>query len=419
MKFQRKEEVYLTKLNISCFKMSNIKLTNEINEILSQKEIDQRIKPLIKMFFLGKSKLEDLDIEQIKTQIDILCSRIENVEFSSSNKIIVAFENKAHVLTVNKQLFLEGKADEVILPIFMKFEQALSQDNNDVYKNHVVDFIKAGRIAKAISIPISERLFKLYELAEYACGDIQHKIHELMRNEDWKIIYEDYDKALNEMIVTGIDDQKGLLDGVRLFHYEIFTPETSNNPNFEGPYKTEEYQAKASKIIACMETIKPKEYDNTDMLTTQKEQLVKNIKLFTGCTEEMIERCKSQKYEGQPKISTILESEFRTASKELTEEMIIDRVQKLIDKKPEWNSKLKPFVIPFFVRSQKIYHWDIDEFQERVNQLDFKINKMTFEDLGSLIHVADTAGDKIRLNSRVFLNKKRRIKMACKKSNFS
>ena len=105
MKFQRKEEVYLTKLNISCFKMSNIKLTNEINEILSQKEIDQRIKPLIKMFFLGKSKLEDLDIEQIKTQIDILCSRIENVELSSSNKIIVAFENKAHVLTVNKQLF--------------------------------------------------------------------------------------------------------------------------------------------------------------------------------------------------------------------------------------------------------------------------------------------------------------------------
>ena len=393
--------------------MSHIKLTDEINEILNQKEIDQRIKPLIKMFFLGKSKVEDFSIEQIKTQIDILCSSIENVEFSSSNKIIVAFENKAHVLTINKQLFLDGKSDEVILPVFMKFEQALNQENENDYKKHIQDFINAGRIAKSISAPISDRLFKLYELAECCYGDIQDKVHELMKSEDWKSVYDDYDNALNKMIVTGVDDQKGLLEGVRLFHNEIFTPEVFNNPNVEGPYRTEEYQEKASKIIACIDMIKPKEYDNTDTLVTQREQLIKNIKLFTGCTEEMVERFKSQKYVGEAKISSILESEFKTASKEITEDMIIDRVQKLIDKKPEWNSKLKHLVIPFFLRSQKIYHWDIDEFQERVNQLDLKINKIVFEDLGSLTHMADTAMDKIRLNSRIFLNKNRRIKLAC------
>ena len=399
--------------------MSHIKLTDEINEILNQKETDQRIKPLIKMFFLGKSKVEDLRIEQIKTQIDILCSSIENVEFSSSNKIIVAFENKAHVLTVNKQLFLDGKYDEVILPVFMKFEQALNQGDRNDYKKHIEDFINAGRIAKSISVPISDRLFKLYELAECCYGDIQDKVHELMKSEDWKSVYDDYDSALNKMIVTGVDDQKGLLEGVRLFHNEIFTPEVFNNPNVEGSYRTEEYQEKASKIIACIDMIKPKEYDNTDTFVTQREQLIKNIKLFTGCTEEMVERFKSQKYVGEAKISSILESEFKTASKEITEDMIIDRVQKLIDKKPEWNGKLKHLVIPFFLRSQKIYHWDIDEFQERVNQLDLKINKIVFEDLGSLTHMADTAMDKIRLNSRIFLNKDRRIKLACRKSTFS
>ena len=180
--------------------MSHIKLTDEINEILNQKEIDQRIKPLIKMFFLGKSKVEDFSIEQIKTQIDILCSSIENVEFSSSNKIIVAFENKAHVLTVNKQLFLDGKYDEVILPVFMKFEQALNQENENDYKKHIQDFINAGRIAKSISVPISDRLFKLYELAECCYGDIQDKVHELMKSEDWKSVYDDYDNgSLGEM----------------------------------------------------------------------------------------------------------------------------------------------------------------------------------------------------------------------------
>lgn len=209
------------------------------------------------------------------------------------------------------------------------------------------------------------------------------------------------------------------MEGVRLFHNEIFTPEVFNNPNVEGSYRTEEYQEKASKIIACIDMIKPKEYDNTDTFVTQREQLIKNIKLFTGCTEEMVERFKSQKYVGEAKISSILESEFKTASKEITEDMIIDRVQKLIDKKPEWNGKLKHLVIPFFLRSQKIYHWDIDEFQERVNQLDLKINKIVFEDLGSLTHMADTAMDKIRLNSRIFLNKDRRIKLACRKSTFS
>ena len=227
---------------------------------------------LIKMFFLGKSKVEDLRIEQIKTQIDILCSSIENVEFSSSNKIIVAFENKAHVLTVNKQLFLDGKYDEVILPVFMKFEQALNQGDRNDYKKHIEDFINAGRIAKSISVPISDRLFKLYELAECCYGDIQDKVHELMKSEDWKSVYDDYDSALNKMIVTGVDDQKGLLEGVRLFHNEIFTPEVFNNPNVEGSYRTEEYQEKASKIIACIDMIKPKEYADIYIPTTSFKQ---------------------------------------------------------------------------------------------------------------------------------------------------
>lgn len=387
-------------------------MINEINIILSEKELDERVKPLIKLFFLGKLKLYALSIEQIKDQIDILCSRIANVEFSVSDKIVVAYESKAGVLTINKQLFLDGKSDEVILPVFMKFEEALNQDNRNDYGNHIEDFIRAGRIAESISLPISDRLYKLYEMAEYSYGDIEHKVHELIEDGAWKNVCSKYNTALNEMIVTGVDDQKALLDGVRLFHNEIFTNEALGNPDFEGPYKNEKYQKKASKILACIDIIKSKKYIS-DMDTRNKEYLIKNIKLFTGCTEEMVEIEKYQRYQGDSRISTMLESKLKGCSKEITEEFIVDRVQKIIDRKPEWDSRIKHLIIPFFIRSQKIYNWNIDELQERVNELDLRIDKIVFENLESLTIMGNTAGNLIKLNSRIFLDKKRRISMAC------
>ena len=109
----------------------------------------------------------------------------------------------------------------------------------------------------------------------------------------------------------------------------------------------------------------------------------------------------------------MLESKLKGCSKEITEEFIVDIVQKIIDRKPEWDSRIKHLIIPFFIRSQKIYNWNIDELQERVNELDLRIDKIVFENLESLTIMGNTAGNLIKLNSRIFLDKKRRISMAC------
>lgn len=390
-------------------KMEKKELINKINVILSEKELDDRVKPLIKLYFLGKASSNTINIDQLKEQIDILCSRIVNTEFSASDKIIAAYEKKAKVLTINKKLFLEGKSDEVVLPIFMKFEEALNQDNGNDYGNHIEDFINAGRAAKAISIPMSDRLYRLYEMAEYCYGDIKYKIQELIKDGAWHGVCYKYNTVLNDMVVTGIDDQKALLDGVRLFHNEIFDSEALNNQDFKGPFKTEEYQKKASKILACIDIIKPKKYimQISNNNTMEKESLTKNIKLFTGCTEEKVEIEKALSYVGDSRISQILESTLMQNPKEITEEFIVDRVQEIIDRKPEWDTRVKHLIIPFFIRSQKIYNWNIDEFQERVNQLDLKIDKIVFEDLEGITVMGSTAGDTIKLNSKVFLNRKR------------
>ena len=44
---------------------------------------------------------------------------------------------------------------------------------------------------------------------------------------------------------------------------------------------------------------------------------------------------------------------------QLTEEYIVNRVQEVIDRKPKWDSRVKHLVIPFFIRSQIIYSWDM------------------------------------------------------------
>lgn len=375
---------------------------NQINLILNQKEIDERIKPLIKLYFIGKNKVGEINIEQLNSQINDLCSEIPNVEFVS-NEIVSAYSDKSGILTVNKDLFLEEKTDEVILPVFMKFENALNQNNRREYANHIEDFVKAGRISKAASIPVSDRLNKLYEMAEYCYGDIEYKVDELAQEGSWQGMCSKYNKALNNAIITGKEDIEELTNGANLFHYEVFTSESLQDPNFEGPFKNEEYQQKAARILSCIEN------QNNSI---EKDSLVKNIKLFTGCTENMIEDSKEVTYEGNHKISSVLEATMKSNTKEISEEYIISKVQAMLERKPGWDNRIKHLIVPFFIRSQKIYDWDIDAFQERLNELDDKIDKILFEDLGDITTMGDTAMNKIRLNSRVFFDKNRKIYMA-------
>ena len=208
------------------------------------------------------------------------------------------------------------------------------------------------------------------------------------------------------MITTGTDNQKELLNGLRLFHNEVFTIESLTNPDFQGPYKTQVYQEHAAKIIACINTIQLKEYDKTIDTEQNKISLINNIKLFTGCTDEMINKSYEKRYVGDAKISSILKKSF-CETKELTEEYIVDKVQAVIDKKPEWDNRIRPLIKAFFVRSQKLYNWDADQFQERLNQLRIKTPKISFEDLHNISFLGATDKDKITLNSKVFLDKNR------------
>ena len=379
-----------------------------INKILIKKDIDERVKPLIKLYFLGKFKLGDLSENQLEDQINILCSRISNVEFSS-NDIVAAYTSKSSVLTINKQLFIDGKSDEIILPVFMKFETALKQNNRNYYANNIEDFIRAGRIAKVISIPISDRLHKLYEMAEYCYGDIENKISELIQDESWLATCSKYNKALNEMIITGKNVVNELLNGANLFHYEVFTSEALVNPEFQGPFKNEGYQRKAARILATIDNI---------INSTEKQSFIKNIILFTGCTDKMVELARNEKYQGDSRISNVLESTFESTPEKPTEEYIVSKVQAVLDRKPEYDNRIKHLIIPFFIRSQKIYDWDIDEFQERLNQVDLKIDKIVFEDLGNITTMGSTGVDKIKLNSRIFLDKKGKLVWPVNKTIF-
>lgn len=391
----------------------NKEFINQINIILSQQEIDDRVKPLIKLYFLGKLKSRDLTPEQLKSQINILCSRILNVEFSSNN-IVVAYSGKANVLTINKQLFAEGKSDEVILPVFMKFEEALNQSNRRPYANHIEDFIRAGRIAKANSIPISDRLHKLYEMAEYCYGDTEYKIDKLIDDGSWQATCSKYNDALNTMIISGESHRKDLLNGVNLFHYEVFTSEAIGHPDFEGPFKNEEYQKKAARVLGCMDYINSTTGQHD---TVEIDGLIRNIKLFTGCTREMVEEAKLDTYIGDSRISTALQSTIQDSPIKVSEEFIVSKVKAVLDRKPNYDARIKHLIIPFFIRSQKIYNWNIDEFQERLNELDLKIDTIVFEDLESITTMGDTARDKIRLNSRIFFDRNRKNSLACSRNS--
>lgn len=397
--------------------MEKTEVISKINKILESKEIENRVKPLIKLFFIGKANLEDLDANELKSQIELLVSKIKNVEFSSSEKIVTAYEKDFQVLTINKNLFTEGRVDEAILPIFMKFEEALNPNNKLNFSNHIEDFLNAGKVAIAASAPINNKLYKMYEMAKACYGDSVHKVPEFSKDALWKGVCSKYNEALNKMIITGKDDKFGILNGANLFHNEVFTTELLTDSDFEGPFKTEEFARKASKIIACIDSIEPSAYEKDNSLS-EVNSLFDRIKTFTGYTKEMVNEAKTQEYNGNSEISQLLKSFFQVKQEDLTEEYIIDKVQEVLDKKDNWDSRIKFLIPAFFVRSQKIYNWNKDEFQERLNQLNIKIEEISFENLDDDYIMGKTSLDKIHLNSSVFLNKRGEFKWPVEKTLF-
>lgn len=189
--------------------------------------------------------------------------------------------------------------------------------------------------------------------------------------------------------------------------------EAKKNPNFEGPFKTKEYQKKAARVLGCLEYIDPIRN------LKEREILTKSINLYTGCTEEMIKSAILDTYTGNPAISTTLESTMQDAPIKISEEFIVKKVQAMLEKKTNYDERIKHLIIPFFIRSQKIYDWDKDEFQERLNQIDLKLDKIGFEKMNDLSTLGDTSLDTIRLNSKVFLNRQRKTNFSCFSNSFS
>ncbi len=395
----------------------------KINQILGTKGIDKRASELIKLYFIGKIKSGKITTNELENQINTLCSRIPKIEFTTSN-IVTAYSKEAGILTINKRLLTEGKAEELILPLFMKFESAINQQNRRSFANNIEDFIQAEQVATACSAPISDRLYKLYEMAQYAYGDIEQKADELSNDGVWRGVCSSCNIGFNDIIITGSDNYKKILQLANIYHGEIYTTENMQDPNFVGPFNNPEYQRKSARIISVVESIEGLTQSEQESL----QSLIGRIKLFTGCTDKMVEQARNSAavnkekdvenqqvgifeteqgiYNGDNRISEALQLTTQNVKAEINEEIIVSRVQEMLDRKSDWDSRIKHLIIPFFIRSQKIYGWDLDEFQERLNQLDTKINTISFEEFDNMNILGDAAQDKIRLNKKVFFNKK-------------
>lgn len=374
---------------------------DEINKQLNNKKTDERIKPLIKLYLIGKLQLNQSTIDDLQGQIDMLCSRISNVEFSD-NAIVAAYTKQANVLTVGKRPFMEGRAGDSILPVFMKFESALNNQNRRAFANNIEDFIMAGRIAKACNAPISKNLYTLYEMCECIYGDIEHKVNDCSKDKQWMQVCSIFNIALNRAIIIGNTKINGMIEGVRLFYHEVF--DKNANEKSDSIFKTEVYQRRASKIIAAIRTLGF--INNKELLSTIGDRL----KLFTGCNEQMIENASVPNYNGNEKIGDSLRFTIENETPQtLTEDVIVDKVKSLIDRKPGWDNRISHLIIPYFIRSQKVFRWSFDEFQERLNEFELRVNKIQFYKINKLTRRKGAVGlfeyDTITLGIKHFFSK--------------
>ena len=376
----------------------------DIKEILSTKNLDARVIPFVELFVLGKSKVDNLDDKEVSSLIDKLCINIKNTEFIEGEKIIAAYTRGANILSINKNYLTEERVSEAVVPIFMKMEQSLHTEDENEYARHSLDLAEAYKIARQLQIPTSSRLQNLGSFAELLIDNTKQYLNKdhIKEIEYLEGLARNFERTLNEMIITGQDDRDAFLEGYRALN--IVRYQEKDEGKRDKLYSREE----ALKLIKVLDSIGIKKAI-VEMLASRKDRTYEeyirpDIMRQGELQEEEISSYSIPSIDADDKVKGQLGRIGSIKPEDISVSFIEDRIEELLKRKGDkWNSGMGRLLIPFFIRSAVIFGWNKDELVTRINELDSSIKTIEYVDSGLKEEVLGTAGkEDIRIRRNMY-----------------
>lgn len=374
--------------------------TKDILKRVDSLKIDSRVSLAIASYFCAKLRKGRITEETIDKEILNFKDAVKRFEFIKSSNFKALYEKNGGILTLNKEYIEKSNSNELVPLTFMKVEEAVrtsadeSSENKDVLV-HIKSFLESIKLTKELNLPINSDFKEIYNILKNTFGSNgKYLDDEIKEDRSLELICKDADEMFNNLIAGGDKGQKTIYEIINLYRYKVLTDVSRMIDVTEFNYKKD-----VQTVINSINALASNGYVNLDDV----QPIIKSIEDETEKKEEI-------KIDNNEKgiENTRLQDEILKRSKQepekLTQQYIESRVKELIKEKPEYDRRICSILPEFFIRSSIIYNWNKDDFEERINNFDTSIQKISFEEMEDIYIAGNTAMGEIKLNSNMFLN---------------
>lgn len=386
--------------------------TKDVLRKVDSLNIDSRFSLIVGSYFCAKVKLGEITEETIDTEINRFQQKIKHFEFIKSSKFKAAYEPIIGAITLNADFLNQDNLEEMLLLTFIKIEEALNlpqqEEKTYVWRQgdallHIKSFQESMALLKELRLPYNDNYDALYNIINVTLNREGNALdEEIKKDRATEITCYDIDELFNKVISRGEWNSNIISEIINLYRYRIIIDKENGID-----VTSEKYQNDLQKAIENMQRLYKNNYANENQCQQNIEQLVEMINLPK---EKEVARQKNEtNINRNNELYETIVSRFTKEPDELTTEYIQDRVNKLLERKPNYDRRLACLLPHFFVRSANIYGWNKDDFEQRINSMDSIIEKVGFIPMNIYIG-GDTAINEIRINSTKYLDSKGRVK---------
>lgn len=377
-----------------------LKAEDIINNLIEEKEYDERLVPFIKSFFLYNANQFGWDEKTIQTKIALLNQRLKGIEFVNlKDKLALTDFDFGDILInknlLNKQLSSKG-LKQIASEIFERLEIATKSTNDELVK-----YYEKGQLYPIEALKYStnqEDKESIIEIISHAFNIKPKEIYNI--NTVWKDKIENMDSsnraekdfledsqstmlpnvanAVSQIMNAKTDNEKAnaYLDlyaiSLLTLNYRLDN-EQENNGIIKKQYEliNEKFTKIAEKYIITSDRLKQRVVGNDWMIDIEKNN--RQIK-------ELLKSIESQD------ISNLMIDDFKKKISEYTmptifqgqtleENYLEQQVNQIL---PNYEEKFRPIIQEYFRRSARIYDWTKEEFDKKIRNYQLNVKRINF-----------------------------------------
>lgn len=378
-----------------------LKTEELVDNLIKEKRYDERIIPFIKAFFLYNEKQQFWDKETIARKIELYKQKVDRLELANLGEKSTVFDANSKIFILNEELFENGKKGNLFESLSQIFEE-----QELIVKNEIDEDIKTGlysieRMKYATNSKDKESIIKMISSAFNKEPKEFYDLRNNMKQEMTNIGTEtnkserDYLEACSTIFFPGIANEvpkifnssedyhkresylKIYAISLQALRYRIENPKEDkavikqqyNQLKDEFYSKIDDYAIMAQDLEEC-------KIDSTWNIPIDKINRILSIELQEVQAKKSVD-VKIDDFVNNMKEENLSEIEIalNTTSQSVNQEYIEEKAEKLGSR---YGEKFGPIVREYLKRSCKVYGWNKDELDKKVNNYLTNVEKIQF-----------------------------------------